>query len=116
MQMLGMHQEERQANTQTKKKEEVFINHFGSDFVHDGRVVVRHSSCCFCVFFFLCMCVFGMRCFHVSWQARAPVPASFPPVLLQAASRGNTDALVFADRFFFLGGGTVDFTNLQSSK
>ena len=97
-----------------KKKKEVFINHFGSDFVHDGRVVVRHSSCCFCVFF-LCMCVFGMRCFHVSWQARAPVPASFPPVLLQAASRGNTDALVFAD-LFFLGGGTVDFTNLQSSK
>lgn len=61
-------------------------------------------------FFFLCMCVFGMRCFHVSWQARAPVPASFPPVLLQAASRGNTDALAFADRFFFFLEGEAPLT------
>ena len=115
MQMLGMHQEERQANTQTKKKkEEVFINHFGSDFVHDGRVVVRHSSCCFCVFFCVCVCLvcvaFMCRGRRVH-QCRPLFPLFFfKPHLVE------TLMLLFLQIFFFWGGGTVDFTNLQSSK
>lgn len=115
MQMLGMHQEERQANTQTKKKKEVFINHFGSDFVHDGRVVGRHSSCCFCVFFFVYVCVWYalLSCVVAGACTSAGL---FSPCSSSSRISWKHWCSCFCRSFFFWGGGTVDFTNLQSSK